>query len=534
MVKTARHRHGFERALQSKARWFEAVLTCIGDAVIATDMRSRVIFMNPPAEALTGWTHKAAAGKSITAIIRLHDEHTHAAITLPDLKTLIESRKLFLEEQSGVLLVDRRGRETPVGYRLSLIKDNRNNLDGMVIAFRGIAPRRQIEKEVLAAQKSEALGTMAGGLAHQFNNLLAVVAGYAATMTDHLLPNTRIHADTLKILEAVRHARLLTKRILGIARPTHPGDEVRIEPIALGALVANAMELVERAFADRRIALKIKHRESMPTVLGDQDRLTEVIIDLFMTAADAMPDGGTVTVSAGRKRFRKPDPKLNPHAQPGWYGVLTIKDTGRGFSAEVLENIFEIFFTTRDPGTRVGFGLFAARNVILRFGGWIEASSKPWRGTTFTLFIPEGSFPVIRRRPQRVKGGAQPTLLVVDDNPETLAEMERTLVGAGYRVEKAAGGEEALARIKEHGDRFDLFVVDVIMPGAGGRAVMRAILERNPTALIVAICGFSRDYTRSLMPPGAWRFLQKPFDRQQLLETVAHSLATESDNPVLK
>ena len=109
--------------------------------------------------------------------------------------------------------------------------------------------------------------------------------------------------------------------------------------------------------------------------------------------------------------------------------------------------------------------------------------------------------------------------------------MEHALVGAGYRVEKAAGGEEALARIKEHGDRFDLYIVDVIMPGAGGKGVMQAILEHDPMALVVVTCGFSRDYARSIMPPGAWRFLQKPFDRQQLVDSIAQSLATESDKP---
>lgn len=531
MVEMALYRHRFEKALQDKERWFEAALTCIGDAVLATDMHSRVIFMNPLAEELTGWSRKEAEGRPISTLIRLQDEHTRTTISLPDLKTLIDSHKLFLEEQSGVLLNDRRDHIIPVGYRISLIKDDRGQLDGMVIALRDVTPHRKIEKQVLAAQKSEAIGKMAGSLAHQFNNLLAVVAGYAATMTDHLLPNTRIHADTLKILEAVKQARLLTKRLLGIARPTHPGDEVRIEPIALGGLVVNAKGLVERAFADRRIAIEIQRPESMPNVMGDHDRLSEVVIDLFMTAADAMPDGGTITVNAERKHIKKTDPKLNPHAQPGWYGVLTLKDTGRGFSAEVLENIFEIFFATHEPGKHVGFGLFAARNAILRFGGWIKASSKPWRGTTFTLFIPEGSCAIARQRQSAEKARSQQSLLVVDDNPETLAEMEQILTGAGYRVEKAAGSEDALTRIRDNNNHHDLYIVDVIMPGAGGRVVMHAILEHNPTALIVAICGFSREYTRSLLPPGAWRFLQKPFDRQQLLDIVAKSLAAEADSP---
>jgi len=526
VVEMAIYRHRSEKALRDKERWFEATLNCIGDSVIATDMYSKVTFMNPLAESMTGWTRDEALGINIAEIVRLRDEHTHAFVELPDLSTLIKSRKIFFDEPVEVVLANRAGDERPISYRLALIHDNREALDGMVLSFRDITPHRTIEKQMLAAQKTEALGKMAGSIAHQFNNLLAVVAGYASSMTDHLLPNSRPYDDTLKIIEAVKHARLLTKRILGITRAANPAPDARIEPVALSVVIANAVNLVEKNFSHRRIAIVVDSTASMPTVLAEPDQIVDVLMDLFMTAADGMPDGGTITVKATRKQVRKPDPKLNPRAHSGWYGILEITDTGRGLSAEMLENIFEIFFSTRDPGMRVGFGLFAARNAINRYGGWIKAASKPWGGTIFTIFIPEGSC-ILRERKAVKTAVAQPRILVADDHPATLEETVAFLEQGGYHVDKAGGGEEAVALVKDHGADYDIFIVDAIMPGVGGKGTMQAILDKNPGADAIVTCGFSKDYVRSIMPPGSWRFLQKPFDREKLLELVARTLADQ-------
>jgi PAS domain S-box-containing protein len=522
-VEMALHRHRLEKAVKIRERWFTATMNCIGEAIITTDVNGQTTFLNPRAAELTGWKPEEGLGAPLKQLVPLIDEHSQKPLEFSIFKSGAHGHQTCPEEKGEALLVTRRGDHHLISYHLSTIRDEREQDAGMVLAFHDIAQRRALEKQFLATQKMEAIGKMASSVTHEFSNLMSVIAGYASSVLEHLIPHTRAYDDTLKIMEATRHAGMLTKRILGIARVTPSEAEIKIEPVSLADAVRNAATLVEKSLADRRIALQIKDLSRAPAIMADPHLFGDVLIDLFMSAADTMPDGGAIHLEAARKSVRKPDPKLNAYAKAGRYGVLLIRDTSKGLPPEALEHIFEPFFASKEGSLPVGLGLSMAQNAVQRLGGWIKATSKINRGTTLSVYVPAAPLAQPRAARRALRKGP-PRILVVDDHAEVLREAQHVLEDAGYRVATAGGGDEAIALIRNRVQPFDLFIVDMIMPGKDGKEVLAAILEADAGASVVITSGFSRDYVRSLLPPGAWKFMQKPFDRHQLLSAAKRAL----------
>lgn len=526
MIELALYRHQAERRHLAQERWFEATLQRIGDAVITTDETDHINFLNPLAEQFLGWSRPDAVGRSFSTVVHLLAEPDRSPIHLPDQGELATLPAEAAEEPGEVILVAQDGKERPVSYRLSLIRDAKNQPAGRVLALTDLSHRREIEKHMLATQKMEAIGKMAGTLAFEFDSVLAKVKSYADSMLEHLLPNTHAHTDTLNILDTLRHAGLLTRRILGVARATTSSPEITIAPVHLSDLILNTQILLEQPLTERNIKIQLEKKQEPPVVLADADRLIDILTDLFMCAADAMPNGGTLHVDTSRWLLTAPDPALNPHAKPGPYIVLRIRDSENRWSNEVLDHLFDPFYLTRSPGVRIGLGLSVAQAATQRFGGWIKAANKRWSGNTLTLFLPEAT----QRKTRPIPAHAVARLLAVDDHDEVLSQVRTLFESAGYHVVTALGAEEALAIIRNPGQSFDLHLIDVIMPGADANVLINAILERNPSANIIMASGFSRDYVRSILAPGPWKFIQKPFDTQTLLSTAQRMLAQRVDH----
>lgn len=517
MIDLALYRHQAEHRRLARERWFETTLQGIGDAVITTDENDHINFLNPFAESFTGWPRAEALGRSFDSVVHLLDEPTRTEIELPGLAQLAVSPREATEEPDEVILTSRQGDTRPVSYRLSLIRDIRNRPSGRVLVLTDLSHRRKIEKHVLTTQKMEAIGKMAGTLAYEFDTVLTQVRSYASSMLDHLLPNTHAHNDTLNILDTLRHASLLTRRILGVARATTPDSDISIGPVPLTGLILNAQVLLEQPLTERRIKIQIEKNQELPIVLADADRLLDILTDLFMCAADAMSSGGILRVEASRTTISAPDPALNPHAKPGPFVALRIRDADNRWSNEILDHLFEPFYLAHSQGVRIGLGLSVAQAAAQRFGGWIKAANKRWSGNTLTLFLPESTQ---RKAPAPATTPTPARILVVDDHEEVRAEIRTLLETSGFFVSTAADSAEALALIRNPALCFDLHLVDVIMPGSDSRTLLKAILERDPAANVIMACGFSRDYVRTILPPGAWKFIQKPFDLEALLATI--------------
>jgi two-component system cell cycle sensor histidine kinase/response regulator CckA len=519
-LETALYRAGMERRLHEQRQWVEAVLDCIGDAVIAADINSNVIFMNPVAEYLTGWTRKQALGNPLSTVFRTIDEQDRKPTESSEARALHNDTSLN-DETDNILLISADGVERSIDMTVSPINDARGNLLGIVAVFRDVTSRRQGEKRAINKQKMEALGKLSSNIAHDFNNIVALIAGYAAAMQDYLLPNTRAHDDVKRILAAVEHAGSLSKRILGVARASATPRNLDIVPVMVGDIVEGAVSLLSDALEKRSIHIENNVPITSPLISTDRSHFLDLLVDVFLNAAEAMDKGGKITVDLRPYKLIKPDPKLNPLAKPGSYLTLRIKDSGAGMSRDTLDRIFEPFFTTKAADTHVGLGLSVVYNAIQNYGGWIKATSEPEHGTTLSFFLPEAEPHHAVAHPATMASGS---VLVVDDDEATRTEIHNTLKQAGFKVHMASGGEEAIALYDKLSGRLDLAIIDVIMPDKDGKAVLQEVMKINPTAAVIMLCGFSREHVRAHLPSGPWRFLQKPVDPEAILGAVRRTL----------
>ena len=361
-------------------------------------------------------------------------------------------------------------------------------------------------------QQIELMAGMADSIAHDFSNSVGIIAGHAASIADHLIPNTRAHEEALAILDATKQARGLIKRLLSFARSGRGSREQLIEPVALHAVVEDAIAIARDAFAGDRVEFTVKSLQTVPQVEVDSGQFLELLLNLFRNAVDAMPAGGLITIDASQSTVNKAD-----------YVILRIRDNGVGMSPEVRQRIFEPFFSTKSERTGLGLGLTVVRSVVESWGGLLKVRSSPGHGSSFRMFLRRVAAPPAELLPAITPPEAH-TILVIDDDATCLEEIEMILKGEGYETITARGGEEGLNLFAKHAARIDLLVIDVVMPGKDGKQVLSAILEADPAAQIILTSGFSRDYVRTYMESGAWGFIQKPVETQRLVGTVRKML----------
>ncbi len=519
-LETALFRASMERKFNEQRLWFESVLNCIGDAVIAADVHGIVTFMNPVGEHLTGWKREEAVGRELAEVFHTVDEQSRQRVEAPEARAL-RGDIAIPEENEDMLLVSRSGQERPITSTVSPINDAQGTLLGIVAVFHDLTVRRQAEKKTINRQKMEALGKLSSNIAHDFNNVISLVAGYATSMQEYLLPDSRAAEDVNRILSTIEHAGTLSKRILNVARASEAVRNLDIRPVLLSDAVRGAANLLRGALEKQGIELKDRVAEKSPRVIVDRDQFIDILVDILLNSAEAMPEGGTITLDTRRFRFTRQDRKLNPRAKPGPYAILRIRDSGKGMSRETLERLFEPFFTTKPDTSHAGLGLSIVYNAIQRYGGWIKVSSEQERGTQFNLYLPEVS---VAEAAASTTPAAASTILVVDDDEGTRREIHAILKQAGFRVLTAADGNEAIALYSRHADKIGLTILDVIMPGTDGRKVLEEITRLNPAAGVLMLSGFSRDYVRGYLPSGPWRFMQKPFEPEQLVSVTRRLL----------
>lgn len=518
---TALYRSRLERKLQAQRHWSEAVLNCIGDALITTDVRGTVTFMNPVAEHLTGWKRANAIGRKLYEVFRTIDEHSRKPVEASESRALRDDTAVE-EEPEDILLISAEGVERPIVSTVSPINDSGGNLHGIVVVFRDLTSRKSMEQRVLNRQRMEAIGKLSRNIAHEFRNVVGVIAGYAASIQEHTAPKSRPQADAKRIIEAVDHAASFTKRILGVARAGAPSRDLDVRPAPLGGLIQNAANLLSERFEKRCVRLKVRSPGKMPLVAVDPSHFVDLLIDLFLNAVEAMPEGGRLAIDTRRHRLVRHDPKLNPKARPGKYVVLRIRDTGTGIPAQVLERIFDPFFTTKPKDSHVGLGLSVAHSAIQHYGGWISVTSEPRKGSTFSIYLPALPAEIPADITPTVAAGA--TILVADDDPVARIELEKILSLAGYTVNVASGGHEAIEMFRKHRQAYNLAIIDMLMPDLDGKRVLEEIGKLSPSTAVIMASGFSREYARTSLSAGSWRYLQKPFDPEAVLSAVKRTL----------
>jgi PAS domain S-box-containing protein len=370
--------------------------------------------------------------------------------------------------------------------------------------------KQQLEAQLLHAQKMEAIGTLAGGIAHDFNNLLMGIQGRISMIRAHSDPEQPHYRHVDQIEKTVTSAANLTKQLLGFARK----GKYQIQPTCINTLVEDSTRMFIRS--RKEINLSLDCDQSCRTVQVDRGQIEQVLINLYVNAWHAMPEGGDLNIRTVNVDLD--EAFCRPHeVSSGPYVRVSVADTGIGIDPKIIDRIFEPFFTTKGTGKGTGLGLASAYGIVKNHSGIIQVESQKGKGTTFDIFLPASLETVEKIDPHPPAVTGRGTVLVADDEEETLLAAEMMLNELGYRVLKANGGREAVRMYRENATGVDLVVVDMVMPGLSGGDTYEQLKTVNPAVKVLLMSGFSQSrMVEKLLETGCAGFLQKPFDTRTL------------------
>jgi two-component system cell cycle sensor histidine kinase/response regulator CckA len=501
-------------AWRESRRLLAATLSSIGDAVVATDREGRVTFLNPVAETLTGWLRKEARGKPASEVLKLVDEKSREPIENPLTRMLRERAAAVLERAA---LISRNGVETPVEHCASTVRDESAGVRGAILVFRDIGQRRQLEEQATHAEKMDAVGRLAGGVAGDFNNVLTVITGYAELLRAEVPAAGPLRRFVDEIIFAGERAAALTRHLLAFSR----GSEAQPLVLDLGSLAGN-MEPMLRRLLGQNIELILLASPGAGLVKADASQIEQAIVNLATNARDAMPEGGKLVIEIAGVDLEDGPGSKNLGLNPGPYVMMAISDTGVGMDPETRSRLFEPFFTTKSPGKGSGLGLATVYGAVKQSEGAVTVYSQPGCGTIFEIYLPRVHEAV--PEPAR-KGSAKgsETILLVDDEEGVRKLVFAVLKSNGYDVLEASNGAMALAAFEKNAHKIDMVLTDVVMPQMTGFELGRELTGRMPALKILYMSGY-RDNAAGDAGEAPRAFLHKPFTPDVLLTKVREVL----------
>jgi len=506
------------RRAEQVERRLVAAIEQASEGVIITDPEGTIQYVNPGLERMTGYSRNDLMGQTP----RILKSGEQDAAFYRQLWETIKSGRIW----SGRFTNRKKdGRLYHEDATITPVKDASGKIVNFVAVKRDITEHLQLSQQLLQAQKMEAIGTLAGGVAHDFNNILQVALGYSELiLVDEKLPE-RYRTDVGKIHESARRGADLVQRLLTFSRKT----EIKPQPIDLNRRVAELRKMLERTLP-KMIDIQLILEEDLLTINADTTQVDQVLMNLAVNARDAMPDGGKMIVETANIILDEEYAKTHLDAKPGSYVLLMVTDTGEGMDKDTVEHIFEPFYTTKESGQGTGLGLAMVLGIVQQHGGLIRCYSEPGHGTAFKIYFPalvaeeELKETVIKTMP---RGGSE-TILLVDDEEMIRDLGSRILTKAGYKVISASNGREALDLYQDRSSEIDLVVLDLIMPEMGGKQFLEALLSLNPSAKVVIASGFSANgSTKDTLAAGAEGFVNKPYDMRQVLGVVREVLDAE-------
>lgn len=487
-----------------------ALLDKARDAIVVRSLDHRILFWNRGAERLYGWSAAEALGRDISKL--LYREPSRFLLAY-------EAAMSRGEWMGEIEQITRTGEELVVEGRWTLVRDEQGAPASILAINTDISERKRLEQQFLRAQRMESIGTLAGGIAHDLNNILVPIM-----LGVDLLREARLTQEERAVLATIggsaRRARELVKQVFTFAR----GVEGARVPLRLGSIIREVLAIIERTFP-KNLRIVSESIDSELVIRGDATQLNQVLLNLCVNARDAMPGGGSLTIRAFSRDLDEREAARIDAPKPGTYVLVEVADTGCGMPTRVRDRIFEPFFTTKDVGQGTGLGLSTALGIVRSHEGFIQVESEPGRGSRFQLYFPAVEQALVAEVAEEggreLPRGAGECILVVDDE-ETILEISRGMLEAvGYRVLSARDGRDALALFTTHRNEIALVLTDMLMPVMDGAALIAELRRQRADLPIIACSGFDPRATPGLQASAtADRFISKPYAMERLLREV--------------
>ncbi len=501
---------------EQKIREQAALLDITTDAILVRDFDNQISFWNQGAEHLYGWQATEVIGKNINQLLYRPD-------LLPQLHNVQKSLTEHGYWQGELEQVTKQDKKILVASRWTLMRDQDGQPKSILTVNTDITEKKQLESQFLRTQRLESLGTLAGGIAHDLNNILTPILS-AAQLLQLKDPNSDEWSQQMfRMIEVnTKRGSALVKQALQFAR----GVDGKRTIVLFGNLFSEIEQIVHSTFP-KSIEFSLNIQSDLWAVIGDGTHLHQLLMNLIVNARDAMPNGGTLSVSAKNLLIDEQYAWMNLEANVGPYIVITVADTGIGMQPEILDRIFEPFFTTKEVGKSTGLGLSTVRGIIKSHGGFINVHSEIGKGTEFKLLLPAVK-PIVTSLTENLHlpSGNEELILVVDDEAKILETTQTSLESYNYKVVTACDGIEAIALYANYQDKISLVLVDMMMPLMDGVTTIRTLQKMNPLVKIIAVSGVvgSNKITKDTTVN---KFISKPYTTQELLQTVHEVLCPE-------
>ena len=504
-----------EEALRESENRYRTVLEANPDSVIVYDMEGRVTYLNPTFTKVFGWELKDRLGKKMDMFVPEED--------WPTTRIMIE-KVLAEEDVSGIETkrYTKAGDIIPVSISGAIYNDRDGNPTGSVVNLRDISEQKKLEAQIRESQKMEAIGTLAGGIAHDYNNLLMGILGNVSLISFDFDSSHPYYSKLKNIEKYVQSGADLTKQLLGFAK----GGKYEIKPIDINVLVEKSSKMFSRT--KKEIRIHRKYQEDIWSIEVDPSQIEQVLLNLYVNAGQAMAGGGDLYLQTENVTLNE-NYVSKFSAERGDYVKISVKDTGVGMDENTTKRIFDPFFTTKDRERGTGLGLASAYGIIKNHDGIINVNSMIGKGTTFDVYLPASKKKVVQKTHldrEALKGSE--TLLLIDDEDIIIDIGGQILERLGYRVLMARSGKEAIEIYRANKSKINMVILDMIMPDMGGGETYDRLKKINPEIQVLLSSGYSINGQASeIMNRGCNGFIQKPFNVEQLSKKIREILGKE-------
>ena len=502
-----------ERA-EARALRLATAIEQAAEAIAITDPDGVIIYINPAFEHATGFPDVESRGRNIQGL--LGDE-----VTAPLERRAQEHLTTYDSWKKKITSVRKDGSLVELDLTVSPVRGPGDQVANYTYVGRDITQEAALEEQLRQSQKLEGIGLLAGGVAHDFNNILTGILGYANMLEPDAAPGSTMQEGLHVIQQAAERAAELTKQLLSFARQGKRQNTT----VDLNSSILEVVSLLTRT-VNKNISVTEHFDTDQATVLGDPGQLQQIVLNLAINGRDAMPQGGSLTFRTWRQRLNAEQLMAHPGAKPGVFVALSVSDTGVGIEKKNLRRIFEPFFTTKEAGQGTGMGLAMVYGIVKGHKGFIDVASEIDKGTTFTVYVPATDVVLATAHAAELPGKGHGRILVVDDE-EVVRKLAREMLRrAGYDVVTATGTTEAVTWYRAHPHEADLVIIDMVMPGKDGQECFKALKAIDPDVRAILSTGYGLDgHAQDTLDAGMVGYVQKPYHMDDLVTAVADALA---------